>query len=101
MENEKLVGELLWWNKRRFGVIGVRNGAKIERFFLNWVQVDFCEPAEPHAGCIVRFERNLKAPKSPEHFYGANHAEIFTPQSVEEVLKAVVAESEKPQEGAN
>jgi cold shock CspA family protein len=89
MNNQKYRGTLVAWNPAKScGIICVREGTILHKFFLHLSAVDKIEPAEIKVGYPVVFEIDENRKPQIGHFWRAKNVEILSDKklSVAEVL---------------
>ena len=87
-----LIGTLRSFGQRGFGIVSCRRqDGKIENYFMVMKNVQFCEPAEPHVGCIIHFDVDSSKPVPVGKYPLCQNVQVFSPAPVVAGSAAVTA----------
>jgi hypothetical protein len=73
----KIQGVVVAHSVKKFSIVQIRDGAKIQSFYLRDADVCYCESHEPIPGQIVLFDISPKQPRNAGDFPIAIRAEVF------------------------
>lgn len=87
MSNTKIQGLVVAHHPgKKFTIIQIRDGAKVQSFFMRDADLCYCDAIEPRPGMIVRFEISPKKPKNSTDFPIAVRGEVYA--STESLARA-------------
>src|SRR6266853_2244594 len=73
----KIQGVVVAHSVKKFSIVQIRDGAKIQSFYLRDADVCYCESHEPIPGQIVLFDISPKRPQKPGDYPIAIRGEVF------------------------
>lgn len=78
MSNTKIQGLVVAHHPgKKFTIIQIRDGAKVQSFFMRDADLCYCEAIEPRPGMVVRFEISPKKPQNSTDFPIAVRGEVY------------------------